>query len=207
MDCSRTSVRQGAERGHARLPPRHEGHAGVERGPRGDRGRRHRHLPGRPDPGHHRRRRATSPASSSSGWRSARPTPPAGAARSRRPGTEFTIPCDRVLLAIGQGPDLTWIGPGSEGPEATKQHRLKADAVTFETGRPGRLRDRRRADRRRDRRPGHRRGPPLGLRGRRLPQGPRPLGHPDPPDARRAAARVPVDRAVHAARSRSRATG
>ena len=53
------------------------------------------------------------------------------------PGTEFTIPCDRVLLAIGQGPDLTWIGPGSEGPEATKQKRLKADAVTFETGRPG----------------------------------------------------------------------
>jgi NADPH-dependent glutamate synthase beta subunit-like oxidoreductase/formate hydrogenlyase subunit 6/NADH:ubiquinone oxidoreductase subunit I/ferredoxin len=53
------------------------------------------------------------------------------------PGTEFIIPCDRVLLAIGQGPDLTWIGPGSEGPEATKQKRLKADAVTFETGRPG----------------------------------------------------------------------
>jgi NADPH-dependent glutamate synthase beta subunit-like oxidoreductase/formate hydrogenlyase subunit 6/NADH:ubiquinone oxidoreductase subunit I/ferredoxin len=53
------------------------------------------------------------------------------------PGTEFTIPCDRVLLAIGQGPDLTWIGPGSEGPEATRQKRLKADAVTFETGRPG----------------------------------------------------------------------
>ena len=53
------------------------------------------------------------------------------------PGTEFTIPCDRVLLAIGQGPDLTWIGPGSEGVEATKQRRLKADAVTFETGRPG----------------------------------------------------------------------
>jgi NADPH-dependent glutamate synthase beta subunit-like oxidoreductase/formate hydrogenlyase subunit 6/NADH:ubiquinone oxidoreductase subunit I/ferredoxin len=59
----------------------------------------------------------------------------------RRPepaaGTEFIIPCDRVLLAIGQGPDLTWIGPGSEGPEATRQKRLKADAVTFETGRPG----------------------------------------------------------------------
>ena len=53
------------------------------------------------------------------------------------PGTEFIIPCDRVLLAIGQGPDLTWIGPGSEGPEANKQKRLKADAVTFETSRPG----------------------------------------------------------------------
>jgi NADPH-dependent glutamate synthase beta subunit-like oxidoreductase/formate hydrogenlyase subunit 6/NADH:ubiquinone oxidoreductase subunit I/ferredoxin len=53
------------------------------------------------------------------------------------PGTEFTIECDRVLLAIGQGPDLSWIGPGSEGPQATKQRRLKADAVTFETDRPG----------------------------------------------------------------------
>jgi formate dehydrogenase major subunit len=52
------------------------------------------------------------------------------------PGTEFTIPCDRVLLAIGQGPDLSWIGPGSEGVEAAR-YRLKADAVTFETGRPG----------------------------------------------------------------------
>ncbi len=53
------------------------------------------------------------------------------------PGTEFTIDCDRVLLAIGQGPDLRWIGPGSEGPLATKQRRLGADAVTFETARPG----------------------------------------------------------------------
>ena len=54
------------------------------------------------------------------------------------PGTEFTIPCDRVLLAIGQGPDLTWIGPGSRGRQGdASKRRLKADAVTFETGRPG----------------------------------------------------------------------
>jgi formate dehydrogenase major subunit len=53
------------------------------------------------------------------------------------PGSEFTIPCDRVLLAIGQGPDLSWIGPGSDGPKATRNKRLVADAVTFETGRPG----------------------------------------------------------------------
>jgi formate dehydrogenase major subunit len=53
------------------------------------------------------------------------------------PGTEFVVPCDRVLLAIGQGPDLSWIGPGSEGVEVTKQRRLKADAVTFATDRPG----------------------------------------------------------------------
>jgi NADPH-dependent glutamate synthase beta subunit-like oxidoreductase/formate hydrogenlyase subunit 6/NADH:ubiquinone oxidoreductase subunit I/ferredoxin len=53
------------------------------------------------------------------------------------PGTEFVIPCDRVLLAIGQGPELGWIGPGSEGPTATRNRRLQADAVTFETGRSG----------------------------------------------------------------------
>ena len=54
------------------------------------------------------------------------------------PGTEFTIGCDRVLVAIGQGPDLAWLGtPGFTGLEATRQRRLQADAVTFETGRPG----------------------------------------------------------------------
>ncbi|MFM2105694.1 MAG: hypothetical protein RL338_726 [Chloroflexota bacterium] len=54
------------------------------------------------------------------------------------PGTEFTIPCDRVLLAIGQGPELDWAEhPGSVGVTATKNRRLKADAVTFATDRPG----------------------------------------------------------------------
>ncbi len=52
------------------------------------------------------------------------------------PDTEFTIPCDRVLLAIGQGPELDWLeAPGNEGVGATKNRRLKADAVTFSTGR------------------------------------------------------------------------
>ena len=52
-------------------------------------------------------------------------------------GTEFVIECDRVLLAIGQGPELTWLDRGSDGVTATKQRRLAADAVTFATGRPG----------------------------------------------------------------------
>ncbi|HET7026848.1 MAG TPA: FAD-dependent oxidoreductase [Candidatus Limnocylindrales bacterium] len=53
------------------------------------------------------------------------------------PGTEFTIECDRVLLAIGQGPELDWAAePGNAGLTSTKQRRLKADAVTFQTGRP-----------------------------------------------------------------------
>ena len=60
-----------------------------------------------------------------------------------------------------------------------------------------RLRDRRRAHRRGDRGRGHRRGPARGVRRRCLPQGHGPRRDPDPPDARRAAARVPLDRAVH----------
>lgn len=59
----------------------------------------------------------------------------------RRPeavaGTEFIIDCDRVLLAIGQGPDLRWLDRGAEGVKASSRGRLDADAVTFGTGRPG----------------------------------------------------------------------
>jgi NADPH-dependent glutamate synthase beta subunit-like oxidoreductase/formate hydrogenlyase subunit 6/NADH:ubiquinone oxidoreductase subunit I/ferredoxin len=136
MDCSRTSIRQGAaevtlvyRRDMKDMPAANEVHEAIEEGVSAifqagptrvitdKKGRVTgvefiRNRPGAPD---------------ASGRR--RPEP--------APGTEFTIPCDRVLLAIGQGPDLTWIGPGSQGPEPTKQRRLKADAVTFETGRPG----------------------------------------------------------------------
>jgi formate dehydrogenase major subunit len=59
----------------------------------------------------------------------------------RRPepvaGTEFIIDCDRVLLAIGQGPDLRWLDRGADGVRASSRGRLDADAVTFATGRPG----------------------------------------------------------------------
>ncbi len=137
MDCSRTSIRQGAaevtlvyRRDMKDMPASNEVHEAIEEGVQAifqaaptriivdDRTGKVsgvefiRNKLGEPD---------------ASGRR--RPEP--------SPGTEFTIDCDRVLLAIGQGPDLTWIGPGSEGPEATKQRRLKADPVTFETGRPG----------------------------------------------------------------------
>src|SRR3954452_22578657 len=58
----------------------------------------------------------------------------------RRPepmaGTEFVIDCDRVLLAIGQGPELSWLERGADGVTAAR-NRLTADAVTFATGRPG----------------------------------------------------------------------
>src|SRR4051794_38692511 len=136
MDCTRTSLRQGAKevtlvyrRDMKDMPAANEVHEAIEEGATAifqagptrvvtdDSGKVTgvefiRMKPGEPD---------------ASGRR--RPEP--------APGTEFTIPCDRVLLAIGQGPELDWIGPGSQGVEATKQKRLKADAVTFETGRPG----------------------------------------------------------------------
>jgi NADPH-dependent glutamate synthase beta subunit-like oxidoreductase/formate hydrogenlyase subunit 6/NADH:ubiquinone oxidoreductase subunit I/ferredoxin len=136
MDCSRTSIRQGASevtlvyrRDMKDMPASNEVHEAIEEGVTAifqagptrvitdDQGKVTgmefiRMALGEPD---------------ASGRR--RPEP--------APGTEFTIPCDRVLLAIGQGPELTWIGPGSQGPKPTKNRRLQADAVTFETGRPG----------------------------------------------------------------------
>ncbi len=136
MDCSRTSVRQGARevtlvyrRDMKDMPAAGEVHEAIEEGVTAifqagptrvltDKAGRVtgvefiRMALGEPD---------------ASGRR--RPEP--------APGTEFVIPCDRVLLAIGQGPDLTWIGPGSTGPTATRNKRLQADAVTFETARRG----------------------------------------------------------------------
>jgi formate dehydrogenase major subunit len=136
MDCTRTSVRQGAaevtlvyRRDMKDMPAANEVHEAIEEGASAvfqagpvrvltdDRNRVTgvefiRMRLGEPD---------------ASGRR--RPEPASG--------TEFSIPCDRVLKAIGQGPDLSWIGPGSEGPSANRSKRLQADAVTFETGRPG----------------------------------------------------------------------
>jgi NADPH-dependent glutamate synthase beta subunit-like oxidoreductase/formate hydrogenlyase subunit 6/NADH:ubiquinone oxidoreductase subunit I/ferredoxin len=138
MDCTRTSVRQGARevtlvyrRDMKDMPAANEVHEAIEEGATAifqagpvrvvtdeKSGKVTgvefiRMRPGEPD---------------ASGRR--RPEP--------APGTEFTIPCDRVLLAIGQGPELDWASQaGNRGVEATKQRRLKADAVTFETGRPG----------------------------------------------------------------------
>ena len=198
MDCTRTSIRQGAERGHPRLPPRHEGHAGVERGPRGDRGRR------RP-PSSRRVPCASSPTTKGkvTGVEFIRMELGAPDASGRRrpepsPGTEFIDPVRPRAAGHrpGSRPDLDrpWRRTASR---PTKQRRLKADAVTFATGRPGVFGTgdvrigaatvvEAIAEGRRSR-----------LRRRRLPQGPGPGRHPHPPDAGRAAARVPLDRAVH----------
>jgi NADPH-dependent glutamate synthase beta subunit-like oxidoreductase/formate hydrogenlyase subunit 6/NADH:ubiquinone oxidoreductase subunit I/ferredoxin len=135
MDCSRTSVRQGAReitlvyrRDMKDMPAYDEAHDAIEEGAKMifEAGPTRvvvdadnkvtgvefiRMHPGEPD---------------ASGRR--RPEPVKG--------SEFVIDCDRVLLAIGQGPDLSWVGAGNAG--ITNAHsNLKADAVTFETGRTG----------------------------------------------------------------------
>ena len=196
MDCSRTSIRQGAKevtlvyrRDMKDMPAANEVHEAIEEGVTAI-------FQAGPV------RVITNAKGAVTGVEFIRMALGAPDASGRRrpepaPGTEFTIPCDRVLLAIGQGPDLTWIGPGSDGLEATKQNRLKADAVTFETGRPGVFGT---GDVRIGAATvvaGRRRGTARRVRGRRLPQGDGPGRHQDASDAGRAAARVPVDRAVH----------
>jgi formate dehydrogenase major subunit len=136
MDCSRTSIRQGAKevtlvyrRDMKDMPASNEVHEAIEEGVTAI-------FQAGPT------RVITDKQNNVTGVEFIRMALGAPDASGRRrpepaPGTEFTIPCDRVLLAIGQGPQLDWIGPGSTGPQATKNRRLQADAVTFETGRPG----------------------------------------------------------------------
>ena len=137
MDCSRTSVRQGASevtlvyrRDMKDMPAADEVHEAIEEGVTAI-------FQAGPT------RVVTDKAGNVTGVEFIRMQLGAPDASGRRrpepaPGTEFVIPCDRVLLAIGQGPELDWLErPGNEGPVKTKQWRLKADAVTFLTDRPG----------------------------------------------------------------------
>lgn len=52
------------------------------------------------------------------------------------PGSEFVIPCDAVIVTIGQVPDATSLGERL-GIETTKWGTLKADPLTLETGLTG----------------------------------------------------------------------
>jgi formate dehydrogenase major subunit len=136
MDCSRTSVRQGAKevtlvyrRDMKDMPAANEVHEMIEEGARAI-------FQAAPT------RVVTDEAGKVTGMEFQRMALGAPDASGRRrpepmPGTEFIIECDRVLLAIGQGPELSWTANGAEGVSATKQRRLGADAVTFATGRPG----------------------------------------------------------------------
>ena len=136
MDCTRTSVRQGAlevtlvyRRDMKDMPAANEVHEAIEEGARAI----FQAAPTRVVTDKRNRvtgvelQRMRMGAPDASGRR--RPEP--------MPGTEFVIECDRVLRAIGQGPQLGWLDRGAAGVAATKQGRLAADGVTFATGRPG----------------------------------------------------------------------
>ena len=136
MDCSRTSLRQGCSevtlvyrRDMKDMPAANEVHEMIEEGARAI----FQASPTRVVTD------ATGKVSGVEFQRMALGAPDASG--RRRPeavaGTEFIIDCDRVLLAIGQGPDLRWLDHGSEGVLASSRGRLDADAVTFATGRPG----------------------------------------------------------------------
>ncbi|MEP7360269.1 MAG: FAD-dependent oxidoreductase [Chloroflexota bacterium] len=136
MDCTRTSVRQGAKevtlvyrRDMKDMPASNEVHEALEEGARAI-------FQAAPT------RVVTDKANKVTGvefQRMAMGAPDASGRRRPEPvaGTEFVIDCDRVLLAIGQGPQLDWLSHGSAGISATKNRRLQADAVTFGTGRKG----------------------------------------------------------------------
>ena len=51
-------------------------------------------------------------------------------------GTETVIPCDTVILAIGQASDLSWLQP-SDSIETTRQGTLRIDQETLMTTAPG----------------------------------------------------------------------
>ena len=136
MDCTRTSVRQGAKevtlvyrRDMKDMPAANEVHEAIEEGARAI-------FQAAPT------RVVTDKDNKVTGvefQRMAMGAPDASGRRRPEPvaGTEFVIDCDRVLLAIGQGPQLDWLAHGAGGMTATKNRRLAADAVTFSTGRPG----------------------------------------------------------------------
>jgi formate dehydrogenase major subunit len=135
MDCTRTSIRQGVKevtlvyrRDMKDMPASTEAHDAIEEGAK---------MIFKAGP----TRVLTDANNKVTGVEFIRMQPGAPDASGRRrpepaAGSEFVIECDRVLLAIGQGPDLSWIGPGNEGVAAVKS-KLQADAVTFDTGRPG----------------------------------------------------------------------
>ncbi len=136
MDCSRTSVRQGCiettlvyRRDMKDMPAADEVHEMLEEGARAI-------FQASPT------RIVTDASDKVTGvefQRMALGEPDASGRRRPQPveGTEFIIDCDRVLLAIGQGPELGWLENGAAGIEKSKRWRLEADAVTFGTGRAG----------------------------------------------------------------------
>ena len=115
MDAVRTAKRLGAERADLRLPPHPRRDAGPHRGDRPRRGGGHRVPVPRRAAGDPRRREGLGAGRAScSAWSWASPTPPAAAARCPSPGSEFELPCDIVVVALGTvaNPLLTNATPG-----------------------------------------------------------------------------------------------
>ncbi len=52
------------------------------------------------------------------------------------PGTKRVIPCDSVIVAVGQSSDLSWIGEG-DGIETTPRGTIRVDPETLATTAPG----------------------------------------------------------------------
>ena len=136
MDCVRTSVRQGAAEVTLVYRRDMKDMPAVERGPRGDRGRRHHDLPGRPDPRPRRRgdrqglRRRVHPDAARRARRVRPPAPRAGGRHRVRHRVRPGPPRHRP----GAGPR-----PGS-GP-ATRGRRRRSSAAsrwTRSPSRPGR---------------------------------------------------------------------
>ncbi len=197
MDCSRTSIRQGASevtlvyrRDMKDMPAANEVHEAIEEGVTAI-------FQAGPS------RVLTDKDGKVTGVEFIRMQLGAPDASGRRrpepaPGTEFVVPCDRVLLAIGQGPELDWLeAPGNAGPAGDQAASPRCRRGDLRDRPAGRLRDRRCPDRSGHGRRGRRGGPAGRVRPRCLPPGPGPQRHPDPPAAGRASAGVPVDRAVH----------
>ena len=120
MDCSRTSIRQGAKevtlvyrRDMKDMPASNEVHEAIEEGVTAI-------FQAGPV------RVITDKDNNVTGVEFIRMALGAPDASGRRrpepaPGTEFTIPCDRVLLAIGQGPELDVDGAGLDGHQGHEE--------------------------------------------------------------------------------------
>ncbi len=200
IDCTRTSVRQGAaevtlvyRRDLKDMPAQDEVHEAIEEGARVI----FQASPTRIVTDEHNRvtgvefQRMKLGEADEKGRR--RPEP--------MPGTEFVVECNTVLAAIGQGPDLAWVE--AEPEEVRSKLEVSRARPPGERGEhlPHRsaqgLRLRRRADRVRHRGRGHWRGAARQLCHRLLAARPRPRRSAGPTHRHRAAAFVPDHRALH----------
>ena len=129
MDCSRTSLRHGADERHDRLPPDPLRARGRRGGARRDRARGRPHGVPRQPRSRSSARTARSPASGSSATASASRTRPAGARRCPIEGSEFVIPAQTVIPAVSQAADLTFLPV--EAKFEINRGRVKVDPATY----------------------------------------------------------------------------